>query len=141
MKKIWFFPIVVLVIMGFSNPIYADEHKAHFKKKIYATSEEILFDMLRPSISKFVNDNYGHDVSWNDPSITEVKCEVAENNMSYIVSMLIKVDVPTNQQHDSSGLDKLTLRIDSTRNESNKSKNESNIMLIEYTKLLTPNMQ
>ncbi|MGM0885099.1 MAG: hypothetical protein ACQEXQ_29160 [Bacillota bacterium] len=140
MKKLWFCSILVLAIAGISTPIYAHPTKADSVKRVYATSEEILLDMMRPSISKFVNDNYGHEVHWADPRITDVKSEVRANNWTYEVSLMIKVD-DLLDQYDSFGLDKLTLKINSTRNKSKASTNESDILLMDYKKILTPKME
>ncbi|MEF2246494.1 DUF3888 domain-containing protein [Paenibacillus sp. IITD108] len=136
MRKLCFCAILLLAIVMSSTPIYATTTKSEEVKKVYTTSEEILFDMMRPSINKFVIDYYGHLVHWDEPRITDAKSIVGANNWTFEVTLWLKVYDPEDQV-EGFGLDKLTLKIDSTRN-SKSTISQPNIMLMEYKNIVPP---
>ncbi|WP_217597885.1 DUF3888 domain-containing protein [Cohnella sp. GbtcB17] len=136
MKKIWMGSMLILVSLGLSTPVQAEPKQGESVKRVYVTSEEIFFDMLRPTITKYVTDHYGHEIVWFEPRIVDARSEVTSNNWTYEVALMIKVDDHLDK-YEGYGLDILKLKIDSTRNK-NKRPSESNIRLLEYRNVVLP---
>ncbi|WP_391573806.1 hypothetical protein, partial [Cohnella sp.] len=138
MEKLLLCSMLVFVFTGPSTLVDAHPTKGEAVKRVYATSEQILLDMMWTSINRYVNDNYGHDVFWAEPRITDARLEAkSPNNWSYVVSLMIKVDDHSDQYQDF-GLDQMTIKIDSSQYNNKRSSNGSNIHLVEYKKFVLP---
>ncbi|PWW04747.1 hypothetical protein DFQ01_10628 [Paenibacillus cellulosilyticus] len=127
--------MILLTMVMSSVTANANPPREEPYKKVYATSEQILFDMLRPSISQYVNEHYGTAVLWFEPHIVDAKLEMRHEVSSYVVSMFVKVDDPADRTLELA-TDKLTMSIDSNLYRSSDYTAKSEIHLLEYRRIV-----
>jgi len=104
MKKIMF--IVCMVLWLNSGNIKAEIYK-------YATTEDILFDIISPEIGVFVDKYYGEDVSWSMIKILEIERNMERFEKGYRPLYRIVLQIKAERgRREPLGLDTLTLHID-----------------------------
>lgn len=140
MTKMPIYCLLILISVMLSSQVDASPTNEQPYKKVYTTSEQILFDMIRPSISQYVNEHYKTNVLWFEPNIVDARLEMRRDISSYVVAMFIKVDDPTDNTLEFA-LDKLTIRIDSNQYRSSDYKDKPEIRLVEYRRVVPSKLE
>ncbi|WP_237662413.1 DUF3888 domain-containing protein [Sutcliffiella horikoshii] len=117
MKKILL--VFAFLILFCSIPTNIGQATVHpsgkIKKEIYASSDELLVDVLNPYITKVVREECGKDVSWTFERFQNLNLIVdhtgSKSKRWYEVSIMINTTNPENEENVW-GIDVVTFNID-----------------------------
>ncbi|NRD76629.1 DUF3888 domain-containing protein [Bacillus sp. BRMEA1] len=114
MRKIVVLAFTTFLVFATSNLANAEvTESGRIKKEVYATSEDVLMEMLKPELNKIISDKYGHEKIWQISKVAKVAL-IADHTKKpsenwYEMNIFVRV---YDDKNDKELLDDIDIRID-----------------------------